>query len=210
MAGSKGSNAGNTLNSAQLAGGRKMSHSNQSADMFHSMGVEQFTQRLLLNDDAPGSVKAGSLVHAELGPLDLSEGGQRQLRQSDRSSKVLAMNKKLIKPLTGNKVGSSQQSLVFPGPAINSLVQGPSDAGFAESSRLSDQRPSSSEKVPQLNFLSTGSHQHQSQKIRIPKHALANVKQRNPADNSQKGSFVSQRSANNKSISQQKHAKKNN
>ena len=70
----------------------------------------------------------------------------------------------------------------------------------------------SEEKVPSLNFMSGGSQQHQSQKIRIPKHALANVNKRNPMDMSNKGSFISQNSnnPNSKSASQHKHAKKNN
>ena len=67
------------------------------------------------------------------------------------------------------------------------------------------------DKNGQLNFLSTGSQQHNSQKIRIPKHAIAQANKRNPSEISQKGSFVSQRSGgNNKSTSLQKHAKKNN
>jgi len=47
------------------------------------------------------------------------------MRKDDRNKHMLALNKKLIKPLTGNKAqqqNQSQQSLVFPGPQINSLV----------------------------------------------------------------------------------------
>jgi len=61
------------------------------------------------------------LNNNELGPLDISGGAfnkDRGLRKDDRNKQqVLALNKKLIKPLTGNKqTNQSQQSLVFPTP----------------------------------------------------------------------------------------------
>ena len=72
---------------------------------------------------------------------------------------------------------------------------GSPDAVLADSSRPID-RSDVPDKLHSLNFLSTGSQQHQSQKIRIPKHAIAQANKRNPIDISQKGSFVSQRSTN--------------
>ena len=67
------------------------------------------------------------MINTEIGPLDISGGlkDQRAMRKDDRNKHMLALNKKLIKPLTGNKAqqqNQSQQSLVFPGPQINSLV----------------------------------------------------------------------------------------
>ena len=69
------------------------------------------------------------MINNELGPLDISGGlmDQRTMRKEDRNKHMLALNKKLIKPLTGNKHQNSQQNLVFPAPQINSLVSGPSE-----------------------------------------------------------------------------------
>lgn len=150
-------------NSASQTGGRKMSHSQHNGELFQSMGAESYQQKLA--EDA--HLKTASILNSnnnnnELGPLDISGGlkDHRGVRGKDERNKqqMLALNKKLIKPLTGIKnQNQSQQSLVFPGPQINSLMQGSSDGAIlADSSRPSD-RPQSSDKIPSLNFMTSGS-----------------------------------------------------
>ena len=106
----------NSVNSAQAAiGGRKMSHPH--ADMFNSMNTEQYRQKLIADQENEAQqLKTNTMIGNELGPLDIS-GAYKEQRAGRKDSK-LALNKKLIKPLTGNKTssGQSQQNLVFPAP----------------------------------------------------------------------------------------------
>ena len=51
-------------------------------------------------------LKTSSVIHADLAPLDISGNlakDQRGMSKGDRNKHVFALNKKLIKPLTGNK-----------------------------------------------------------------------------------------------------------
>ena len=57
-----------------------MSHSQQNTDMFHSMGSEQYQQKMLQsaaqvgdNDNNP-QLKTTTMLNNELGPLDISGG----------------------------------------------------------------------------------------------------------------------------------------
>lgn len=81
--------------------------------MFHSMGSEQYQQKMLSaggqHEDSNPQLKTTTLINNnanDLGPLDISGGAftkELGLRKDDRNKQMLALNKKLIKPLTGNK-----------------------------------------------------------------------------------------------------------
>lgn len=97
-----------------------MSNSQQNAEMFHSMGSEQYQQKMLQaaphQPDENPQLKTTTMLNNELGPLDISGGGYNKehhqrsgLRKDDRNKQVLALNKKLIKPLTGNKQSNQSQ-----------------------------------------------------------------------------------------------------
>ena len=65
-------------------------------------------------DDNNPQLKTTTMLNNELGSLDISGGfskdHQRGLRNTkeDRNKQVLALNKKLIKPLTGSKQSANQ------------------------------------------------------------------------------------------------------
>ena len=89
----------------------------------------QFQQKMSVGVSNDGMVKTNNLVGPDMSPLDISSGLTKESKggpMRNKEERVLALNKKLVKPLTGNKKSQqssinnsnnfSQQNLVFAGP----------------------------------------------------------------------------------------------